>query len=152
MRRARPLDPAREAELAPLLSAHNARIDAAMAKWSAALAPYAGRPVIAYHNAFPYLARRFRLDVIATVEEREGVSPGPARLAKIAALAKERRAGLLLVEAGDPGQLTPTLTRAAELTPVALPTNGEATGDGDYVALMEVIVTRLAEAFAKAGT
>jgi ABC-type Zn uptake system ZnuABC Zn-binding protein ZnuA len=55
-------DPTREAELSARLDSFNAALDAALLRWSAALAPYANRPVLAYHNSFPYLARRFRRD------------------------------------------------------------------------------------------
>ncbi|GIL38863.1 periplasmic solute-binding protein [Rhodospirillales bacterium TMPK1] len=143
-------DPAREAVLSARLDAFNASLNAGLARWSAALAPYANQPVLAYHNSFPYLARRFRLDIAATVELREGVSPGPARLAEIADIARSKHVRLLLVEQADPGQLTPALTRAAALTPVALPSNGEAPGE-TYVAMMDALVARLADAFAKVG-
>jgi ABC-type Zn uptake system ZnuABC Zn-binding protein ZnuA len=141
-------DPTREGELSSRLDSFNAALDGALLRWSAALAPYANRPVLAYHNSFPYLARRFRLDIAATVEAREGVSPGPARLAEIASIARTRNVRLLLVEQADPGELTPALTRAASLIPVPLPSNGETEGDS-YVAMMDALVTRLADAFAK---
>lgn len=144
-------DPACEAELSAKLDAFNVALDAGLARWTQALAPYANQPVLAYHNSFPYLARRFRLEIVATVEAREGVPPGPARLAEIVELARARNARLLLLEASDPGALSPALVRAASLTAVTLPGNGESDGDG-YVAMMDVLVERLAGAFAKAAS
>ena len=45
------------------------------------LAPFAGARLIAYHNSWPYFARRFRLDVIAFIEPKAGrcAEPGPSR-------------------------------------------------------------------------
>ena len=48
-----------------------------------ALAPFAGAKFIAYHNSWPYFARRFRLDVIAFIEPKPGVAPSPAHLAQL---------------------------------------------------------------------
>ena len=54
-----------------------AELEARMRQWSAALAPYAGAKLIAYHNTWPYFARRFRLDIVDLVEPKAGVSPSP---------------------------------------------------------------------------
>ena len=48
-------------------------------RWSDVLAPYAGAAFIAYHNSWPYFARRFRLNVIGFIEPKEGIAPSPAQ-------------------------------------------------------------------------
>src|SRR5437762_7156553 len=57
-----------------------AELEARRQRWLKSLAPYAGAKLIAYHNAWPYFARRFRLDVIDFIEPRPGVAPSPAHL------------------------------------------------------------------------
>ena len=47
------------------------------------LAPLKGMPIVAYHNSWPYFARRFRLDVVDFIEPRPGVAPSPAHLARL---------------------------------------------------------------------
>ena len=51
------------------------------ARWSETLAPFAGTKLIAYHNSWPYFARRFRLDVIALhrAQGRRRAEPRPSR-------------------------------------------------------------------------
>src|SRR6185312_13506542 len=50
--------------------------------------------VVAYHNAWPYLARRFRLDIVAAIEPKEGVAPSATRLARLAAAMRDSGARL----------------------------------------------------------
>ncbi len=34
-------------------------------------------PIVAYHNSWPYFARRFRLDFVGFIETKPGVPPSP---------------------------------------------------------------------------
>ena len=54
---------------------------AKLAEWEARLAPLKGMPIVAYHNSWPYFARRFRLDFVGFIETKPGVPPSPAHLA-----------------------------------------------------------------------
>ena len=40
-------------------------------------------PIVAYHNSWPYFARRFRLDFVGFIETKPGVPPSPSHLAGI---------------------------------------------------------------------
>src|SRR5437764_1213713 len=62
-----------------------ARLDAELQRWSARLAAFAGVKLIAYHNSWPYFARRFRLDIVDFIEPKPGVAPSPAHLAGLIA-------------------------------------------------------------------
>jgi ABC-type Zn uptake system ZnuABC Zn-binding protein ZnuA len=42
-----------------------------------------GMPMVAYHNSWPYFARRFRLDFVGFIETKPGVPPSPSHLAGI---------------------------------------------------------------------
>ena len=64
------------------------------------MAPFAGARLIAYHNSWPYFARRFRLDVIAFIEPKAGVSPSPAHLAQLIAEGRKADARAILHELG----------------------------------------------------
>ncbi len=118
-------DPSSEASLSARLDAFNAALDVALVRWTASLAPYAGIQCSPITTASPIWPGVSASTSHATVELREGVSPGPARLAEIADLARTRNVRLLLVEQSDPGELTPALMRATSLIPVPLPSNGE---------------------------
>lgn len=62
-----------------------ADLRAGLARWTARLEPHRGAALVAYHNSWPYFARRFRLNIVDVVEPKEGVPPGPARLVALAA-------------------------------------------------------------------
>src|SRR5262249_45590584 len=66
-----------------------AALDARLARWTTQLAPVAGVKLIAYHNSWPYFARRFRLDVIDFIEPKPGVAASPAQLARLIAAGKK---------------------------------------------------------------
>jgi len=62
-----------------------ARLQTRRTQWEQLLAPYRGARLVAYHNTWPYFARRFRLNIVDVIETKEGVSPSPGRLARLAA-------------------------------------------------------------------
>src|SRR5258705_11670328 len=53
------------------------RLDAAMKRWLAAMAPYKGLKVVTYHRSFPNFAERFGLDIVGYVEPKPGIPPTP---------------------------------------------------------------------------
>ena len=54
-----------------------------MAEWEAKLRALKAMPMVAYHNSWPYFARRFRLDFVGFIEMKPGVPPSPAHIAGI---------------------------------------------------------------------
>ncbi|AEE17169.1 metal ABC transporter substrate-binding protein [Treponema brennaborense] len=52
------------------------------------LAPYAGRPVITFHEAFPYFATEFGFDTAAIIEREPGTEPTAKELLELIALVK----------------------------------------------------------------
>lgn len=48
------------------------------------LAPYKGAGFVSFHNAFPYLALRYELKILAVIEEYAGKSPGEKYLRTVA--------------------------------------------------------------------
>jgi ABC-type Zn uptake system ZnuABC Zn-binding protein ZnuA len=61
-----------------------AELERRMPAWRKALSQ--ANAIIAQHDTWPYFARRFRLRFVGVIEPRPGVPPGPAHLAKLAAL------------------------------------------------------------------
>src|SRR5436190_12209459 len=72
-----------------------AGLNARLQRWSAQLAAFTGVKLIAYHNSWPYFARRFRLDIVDFVEPKPGVAPSPAHLAH--PIAEGRKVGVRAV-------------------------------------------------------
>src|SRR5262249_28922116 len=59
------------------------RLNAKLTEWESRLSALKSMPIVAYHNSWPYFARRFRLDVIGFIETKPGVPPSASHLAAI---------------------------------------------------------------------
>jgi ABC-type Zn uptake system ZnuABC Zn-binding protein ZnuA len=117
--------------------------------WSRALAPYQGRAVIAYHNSWPYFARRFHLNVVGLIEAKEGVAPSAAHLAELEALARESGATVIVHDAYEPPDASRFLARRSGAALVVLaPSVGGLSEAADYLALFDHDVAALVTAFA----
>lgn len=55
-----------------------------------ALAPYAGTPIVTFHEAFPYFARDFRLEIAGVIESEPGTEPSARELADTIKLVRAR--------------------------------------------------------------
>lgn len=69
-----------------------------IAAWKTALAPLAGKAVIAYHTSFVYLANAFGFRIAAEVEPKPGIASSAAYLAQLIARIKEQQIGVLIME------------------------------------------------------
>ncbi|MEP6657686.1 MAG: metal ABC transporter substrate-binding protein [Betaproteobacteria bacterium] len=124
-----------------------ADLEARRQRWSQVLAPYAGAKLIAYHNSWPYFARRFRLDIIDFIEPRPGIAPSPAHLAQL--IARGRKAGVRAIvhepyEPEDASRLV-ALKLGVPLLHLAISV-GSTAGTHDYLALFEHNIAALAKA------
>jgi ABC-type Zn uptake system ZnuABC Zn-binding protein ZnuA len=96
------VDPDRAAAYEANRVAFLARLAEKRAEWERKLAPLRGMPLVAYHNSWPYLARRFRLDFVGFIEVKPGVPPSPGHLARIVRLMKERGVKIVVREPHEP--------------------------------------------------
>jgi ABC-type Zn uptake system ZnuABC Zn-binding protein ZnuA len=124
-----------------------ARLQAKLGEWQATLAPLRGMPIVAYHNSWPYFARRFRLDLLDFIETKPGVPPSPAHLAGLIQTMRSRGGHLVIREPYDPerdvafvagkaGAATATLAASVGALPAA----------GDYLSLFDADVAALKNA------
>ena len=79
-----------------------ARLRARLPEWQARLAPARGVGIVAYHNSWPYFARRFRLNVAGFIEIKPGVPPGASHLADLVGTMRARDVRIVLREPHDP--------------------------------------------------
>ncbi|HET9762070.1 MAG TPA: metal ABC transporter substrate-binding protein [Casimicrobiaceae bacterium] len=130
-----------------------AALEARLARWTAMLAPYAGAKFIAYHNSWPYFARRFRLDFIAFVEAKPGVAPSPAQLAHLIAEGRKKQVRAIVHEPYELEETSRLLAAKLSVPFVKLATSvGSLPGADDYFALLELNVTALARALGAPGS
>lgn len=71
---------------------------------AAALAPYRGRTLVTYHDAFPYFARRYGLQLVGVVQEVADVEPTPRHLSELRALIRDQKVSVVFTEAGSDGR------------------------------------------------
>ena len=120
--------------------------------WRQALAPYAAVKLIAYHNSWPYLARRFRLDVIGFVEPKAGVAPSPAHLAQLIAQGRSAKVRAVLHEPHEPEDSSRFVAQKLGVPLVKLAISvGSFKGTNDYLALIDHNVATLAKALGPRG-
>ena len=94
------LDPANAKRYETNRLAFLARLDAKMPEWTLALQHTP--PLIAYHDTWPYFARRFRLRFVGVIETRPGVAPSASHLAALVRLGKQESIGAIVREPHEP--------------------------------------------------
>jgi ABC-type Zn uptake system ZnuABC Zn-binding protein ZnuA len=126
-----------------------ADLEARRQRWLKALAPYAGAKLIAYHNSWPYFARRFRLDIIDFIEPRPGVAPSPVHLAQLVAAGRKAQVRAIVQEPYEPEEASRLVARKLDVPLVVLAISvGSIPGTSDYFELLEHNVAALANALA----
>ncbi|HSE06307.1 MAG TPA: metal ABC transporter substrate-binding protein [Methylomirabilota bacterium] len=75
-----------------------ARLEPAMTRWQAALAPFRGAKVVQYHADFVYLLARFGLAKAGAIEDRPGIPATPGHLARLIQEMRQERVKLVVVE------------------------------------------------------
>jgi len=124
-----------------------ARLKADLVAWEQLLAPHRAARLIAYHNTWPYFARRFRLNIVDVIEIKEGVAPSPARLAKLAATIREQKIRVIVHEPFEPEEASQLLARRTGAVVVKLaPSVGSVPAATDFRALFDYNVATLARA------
>ena len=123
------------------------RLDAGIARWTQAMAPYRGARVVVFHDSWSYFARRFGLIVVATVEPAPGIPPSPSSLAALTTSMKEAGVRLLIVEPSSNLSIANQVAaRSGARLVTLIPSVGGDPEARDYPALFEVNVRRITEA------
>jgi ABC-type Zn uptake system ZnuABC Zn-binding protein ZnuA len=126
-----------------------ARLSAKLTEWEARLAPLRSMPLIAYHNSWPYFARRFRLDFADFLEIKPGVPSTPSHLAGIIEMMRTRGVRIVVREPHEPERDVAFVAAKAGASVVALAASvGALPGTGDYLALFDIDIAALVDAAA----
>jgi ABC-type Zn uptake system ZnuABC Zn-binding protein ZnuA len=143
------IDPANAKSYEANRQAFLARLSAKLTEWEARLAPLRHMPLIAYHNSWPYFARRFRLDFADFIEIKPGVPSTPSHLAGIIETMREQHVRLVVREPHEPERDVAFVAARAGASVVVLAAGvGALPGTGDYLALFDTDVAALANAAA----
>lgn len=129
-----------------------ADLQAKLAEWDQQMAPYQGQPLIAYHNSWPYLSRRFRLNVVNYIEPRPGIPPSPAHLARLMKTIKAEHVPLIIKEPYESERVPNLLHSKTGATVVELISSvGAVPGAEDYFSLFDYNICALVQAFQTQG-
>lgn len=123
------------------------RIDAALAGWLSRLRSYEGREVVAYHNSWPYFARRFGIRIAGFIEPKPGIPPSPRDLVRAIELIRTRKIQAIIhtVYYDDKPSRFVAEKTGARLVTLATSVGG-APGVSDYFDLFEYNVALLVAA------
>jgi zinc/manganese transport system substrate-binding protein/zinc transport system substrate-binding protein len=144
------IDPANAAAYETNRQVFLARLNAKLAEWETKLAPLQGMPIVAYHNSWPYFARRFRLDFVGFIETKPGVPPSPSHLAGIVKTMRERNVRIVVREPQEPERDVAFVASKTGALVVKLAASvGALPRTDDYIALFDANVEVLTSAAAK---
>ena len=126
-------------------------LDQKLEAWQKRLEPHRGRRLAAYHDIWPYFARRFGLRIDLFLEPKPGIPPTPASLSDVVAEMNRDNIRLILVEPFQPRRVAERVaarTGAEVIDLTQYPGGIEGTETG-YLELMDYLVETLAAALDK---
>ncbi len=105
------------------------------------LAPYKGREIITFHEAFPYFAQEFGLKIVAVVEREPGSEPSAKELAETIELIKKHGIAALFSEPQYPAAAAEVIARETGAKVYVL--DPAVTGSDDYDAYINIMKSNL---------
>ena len=115
------IDPVHAGDFRANLEAFEMQLRQRLARWQAQLAALKGKPVIAYHKSFVYLADTFGFRIVAEVEPKPGIPPNVAHLQQLVATIRAQKIGVLIMEPYYERRSAEYLARETGIKIVVLP-------------------------------
>jgi zinc/manganese transport system substrate-binding protein len=126
------------------LAAFNTAVDAKVAEWQKQLTPYHGAKIVTYHKDFVYLAERFGLEVVETLEPKPGIAPSPSHLAEVITTMRAQNAKVIIVQPYQNRKTAETVARQTGATVLDISQQpGAIKGTDTYIDLMDHVVQTL---------
>ncbi len=118
--------------------------------WLAKLKPFEHSKIVTYHRSWSYFAHRFKLDVVAELEPKPGIPPGPAHILEVINTTKSEKAGIILMEPFYNRLDAEAVAKktGAKVVVVATAVNGQKEAT-NYIAVFDNIVSRLSDALSE---
>jgi zinc/manganese transport system substrate-binding protein len=141
------LDPANAAFYQANYKKFEGTINAKLQEWGAALLPFHGQQVVAYHDSWPYFAHRFGINIDIFLEPKPGIPPSPSHLAEVIAQMKAQHIKAIIVEPFHDRRIAEKVASATGAKVVEFSQfPGGLPSTDSYVKLMDTLVARLAAA------
>lgn len=124
-----------------------ATINAKLQEWGAALLPFKGQSVVAYHDSWVYFAHRFGLNIDIFLEPKPGIPPSPSHLAEVIEKMKAQKIKAIIVEPFHDRKIAEKVASSTGAKVVDFAQYpGAFPGADSYVKLIDALVSRLAAA------
>ncbi|EEF58295.1 metal ABC transporter substrate-binding protein [Pedosphaera parvula] len=142
------LDPKSSETYKANLKKFTGELDAKMGEWDKLLAPYKGQEVIAYHDSWPYFAKRFGLNIDMFLEPKPGIPPTPSHLAEVIIKMKQNKDHVIIVDPYQNRKTADTVARNTDATVVQVTQfpGGVKGTEGGYIQMMDYLVKSIATA------
>ena len=130
------------------LEKFEAQLEAKLAEWQKLLAPYAGRPVVTYHNYWIYFGHRFGLPMDLFLEPKPGIPPTPAHLAEVITRMKAGNLKLIAVQPYQNRKTAETVAGHTGAIVLDFPSFPGGPGTEGYIDWLDYLVKSTARGFA----
>ena len=134
-------DPSHKELYAKNTANYMAKLEALRQKMHLELAPYKGRLIITFHEAFPYFAQEFSLNIVAVVEREPGSEPSAKELADTIELVKKNGISTLFSEPQYPAAAAETIAKETGVKVYIL--DPAVTGPDNYDAYINIMEDNL---------
>jgi ABC-type Zn uptake system ZnuABC Zn-binding protein ZnuA len=138
------LRPERAADFEARRADFEARAQTAIARWNELARPVAGSRAVSDHRLWSYFARRFRVDMVGTLEPKPGVPPTTRHLQELIAQMRAQDVHLLLSSAYyDPRHMRFVAEQTGARIATMAHEVGAQPGTDDYLAMVDYNVRQL---------
>jgi zinc/manganese transport system substrate-binding protein len=122
-------------------SRFSAEIDKRLAGWKQDLAPYQGRPVVAYHDEWVYFLNQFGLKAFGYLEPKPGIPPSGSHVNSLIAAMKRDNVKAVILMSIYPTRFGDLISREAGGKVSVVPYSVGSLGTTDYFSYMDAIVS-----------
>jgi ABC-type Zn uptake system ZnuABC Zn-binding protein ZnuA len=142
--------PEHQAEFVKNRDAYLAKLDAKIAGWQAALAPFKGTKFVSYHEHWPYFAERFGLKYFGTIELKPGIDPTAKHIEELVSAMKAEHVPIVVREPQFPEKVPALIAKQTGAKLVKLPIMpGGVPNTPTYIDEMDYIVNSFVSAIKK---
>lgn len=140
------LDPANAAKYEAQRARFEQTVQAKLAEWRQAFAPYRGTPVVTFHKSWIYFTDFAGLTEVAFIEPKPGVPPNPEHILNVLRVIRERKTPLILQEDWYSANVGEALSRQSGAKLLRVP--GQAREGSTYLDGITAIVQPVLETLA----
>src|SRR5262245_28659439 len=137
------LDPANGAFYEANYKKFEATINSKLQEWGAAMLPFHGQHVVAYHDSWPYVAHRFGVNIDFFLDPKRGVTQATSHIAEVIAQIKAQHMKAIIVEPFHDRRIAERVASAtgAQVVEFSQFPGGLPSADS-YVKLIDTLVSR----------